>query len=148
MPRPFKLTRKIIETLKREWSAGMPGEYAAAAAGIAKRTLFYYLNEAKAIADRDDPVPQNDREKMLLELLDAREMSEAAFIRKHLANIDAKAVNDNGPWQASMTLLERRFPAHFSLRQAQEVTIKTAKGDTIRSALAKLLEDDDEAAAE
>jgi len=107
--RPSLINEKLIDELTGYLAEGLYIEHACSLVGIHDSTFHSWMRRARQEqADRNaglDPTPDND---IFLHLLASVEKAHAIAAREHLGNIRA-AAND-GTWQASAWILERKFP--------------------------------------
>lgn len=102
MSRPSKLDERVAERIVQATRKGLPRRRAARLAGIHPATLFDWLARGRAgeqpYADFADRIKsaEIEGEESLVDLL-----------REHAVET----------WQAAAWLLERRFPARYSLKQ-------------------------------
>lgn len=106
MPRtwdaPYKLTKPRMKAIADAIEAGATRELAAQAGKISRRTLTYWLANARADPDHG-AVP-------LLEMIEA---SEARYAAKLIKIIEDQAPND---WRAAEAILKRRFADQYAER--------------------------------
>lgn len=86
---------------------GLPIKECCACAGICEGTFYSYWHKA----ERDEADGKTIRQSKYLKFIKSVKESKAKFATKHLGNITNAA--DNGTWQASAWLLERRMPDDF-----------------------------------
>jgi hypothetical protein len=106
-----KLTKAVQTRIHDAIARGHTNERAILLSGI-KRTAFYTW---KAKGEEDLAAGKNS---IYADFADMLKSAEAEFIDHHLKNI--QAAGDDGNWQASMTLLERKFHREFGRRQLIE----------------------------
>ena len=61
-------------------------------------------------------------DKRYVDIVDAIKTAEASFKKHHVGNIGMAA--DNGVWQASAWLLERKYPEEYGRREKIEMNMK------------------------
>ena len=101
--RPSKFTKERRDANIDAISHRIPYEYAAEANGISERTLFEWLNTAKA--DEADGIDSD-----YTEFSQSIKRAEMTRMREHSDMIAAKPER----WQADAWLLERRWAKHYS----------------------------------
>lgn len=115
--------KKTRDTLLQGVRLGLNYTDAAALAGICRKTFYNWTEKAK----------KNEKGKygkFFEELKKALVLGKA----KHLKNI--QDAGDNGTWQASAWLLERRYPEEFGLNRMSDKTTAKEKAKEIQEAVA------------
>ena len=136
--RPSKLTSEVTEQIASLVREGVPPSAAGERIGVSRATVNEWLRRGE---DRDDRPTTCAFATFATEIRRA----EASFLATCLAPITAAA--QAGDWKASLALLERRFPNHFSpRREATPERGEAAAGLTLRG-LAALLRSEDGARA-
>lgn len=110
MGRRRKLTRKIIERLKKEIARGLPYDTAARLAGIHPATFYRWKREAEAAREA------GVRRGILVEFLRAIEEAEA---RAEQALVERVVVQ--GGAKGAMWILERRWPEKWSPQMRMQI---------------------------
>ena len=110
MGRRRKLTRKIIERLKKEIARGLPYDTAARLAGIHPATFYRWKREAEAAREA------GVRRGILVEFLQAIEEAEA---RAEQALVERVVVQ--GGAKGAMWILERRWPEKWSPQMRMQI---------------------------
>lgn len=103
MPKSSKLTPEIQKEIGNYILAGSPLKFAAEASGITERTFYNWLEQGETA-----------KSGMYKEFYDYIKECKAKSVQLHLKLI-TKSAND-GNWQASAWILERRFFEHFGRR--------------------------------
>lgn len=102
MSRKTKLSHKTIDLICDGIRSGLPKKRAAERAGIHESTLYDWVNRA-------------DEGRLFAKFSEALKKAESDLMAYHLDRI--KAASDDGTWQASAWILERRFQGEFGRRQ-------------------------------
>lgn len=125
--KPARMGRHSLltdETEERIVSAVRGGAYlddASAYAGISRHTLFSWLRQGRAAAERlDEGETLSDREERLLNFLNAVEKARADASIRNLMVIQQAA--QEGNWQASAWYLERTNPKKWGRHETVEIT--------------------------
>lgn len=131
--RPTKLTDELVDTIVGLVLEGNYLDTAAAAAGIGRATLYRWLERADDIeAAAMEHVEPNATDVDLYEhtdpdlwrYLDFRDTLKAAEAYAETELLRMVRNPGFGPWQAAMTILERRKPQHWRRRDSHEVEAK------------------------
>ena len=100
---------------------GLPFKHAAALAGIGERTFQRWREQART-------APANSNLKKLEREL---ERAVSAFMHTHMKRIAKAGAEGSKLWTASAWLLERRFPAQFSLVTKTELSAPKSEFDEL-----------------
>ena len=95
------------ERFLRAVEIGLPIMQCCAASGICEGAFYGYWRKA----ERDIADGKTIRQSAYIKFVQEVKEAKAKFATKHLMNISNSA--DNGTWQASAWLLERRMPDDF-----------------------------------
>ena len=110
------------EELKRTFltaiELGMSNIKACELAGISEETFYYWMRKAEE--DSKSSNPTTLKKSPYLKFLKELKIARARFQHKHISRITN--ASDNGSWQASAWLLERRCPDEFALRNDINIT--------------------------
>ncbi len=109
--RPSKLTEETKKVLLRGIQAGLPYGLACANAGIHYRTFRNWTKKGEAAKSGE-----------FFQFFQALKRAEAEGALQLIANI--RRAGNEGPWQASAWILERRHPEDYGRRVAAGVTGK------------------------
>lgn len=102
MSRKTKLNQKTIDLICDGVRSGLPKKRAAERAGIHESTLYDWVNRA-------------EEGRLFAKFSKSLKKAESDLMAYHLDRI--KAASDDGTWQASAWILERRFQKEFGRRQ-------------------------------
>ena len=111
--RPTKCTPEVQAIIRDGVALGMPVKYACDLANVDQSTFYRWMERAEK-----GEKPYSDFRELL-------KTAEAQFMQVHLANVAAAGETQ---WQASMTMLERRFPNDFSRMERRAHTGPDGKG--------------------
>jgi hypothetical protein len=125
--KPAKMGRQSLlteETEERIVSAVRGGAYlddASAYAGISRHTLFLWLRQGRAAAERlERGESLSEREERLLNFLNSVEKARADAAIRNLMVI--QQAGQEGNWQASAWYLERTNPKKWGRHETVEIT--------------------------
>lgn len=129
--RPSKLTNELTMTIVYAVLEGNYLETAAQAAGVSPSTLYRWLRRADdAVAKAEEMLEGEDGEDAIYNHADPADWpyldfrhalkSAEAFAETELLRL-VREPGQTGPWQAFMTILERRHPTRWGRRDAHRV---------------------------
>lgn len=109
------LTEAMIRAYCDEISLGNAMELAAQSIGVSPRTVRSWLERGRRWLEAGK-TPKGRTDSLCYKFADAFRKAESSLASRHIANITRKALVEDGPWQASAWLLERKWPEHFGRR--------------------------------
>lgn len=105
-----KLTPEIQAEIGKNITLGMPLKYASEAAGVPERTFYQWMEQGEK---------QNSGKYR--DFYDYCENCKSVAVKLHMTLI-TKAAKEDGSWQASAWILERRHPEEFGRREKVELS--------------------------
>jgi len=104
-----RLTMEKIVAFEHALADGLPLKFARYKLGIGESTTYLYFQEAEKLIESKRK-GKSKKDKLLLELVEARKRGETACVERNLLIIGVAAKDS---WQAAAWLLERRHPEEF-----------------------------------
>lgn len=121
MGRQSLLTEERLNQIVNYLRQGAYAEDAAQASGISDVTYYNWLNRGKAEEQRQSQgLDPNPEEEKYLRFLRAIKTAQAEGAMRHVTNVVRAA--DDGNWQASAWMLERKNPGKWGRRDRTEHT--------------------------
>lgn len=105
---PILCNERIREAFLKAVRLGMSNEKACDYAGIEECTFYAYTNRA------EKDIKAGKKDTINIKFQKEYKKAKADFILRHVTRITQ--ASDNGTWQASAWLLERRQPKDFGLK--------------------------------
>jgi hypothetical protein len=140
MGRPSLLTDETEERIVSAVRGGAYLDDASAYAGISRHTLFSWMRDGRAAAEREEQGELlSEREQRLVNFLNAVEKARADASIRNLMVIQQAA--QEGNWQASAWYLERTNPKKWGRHETVEITgadggpvqVEVSAKDTLRT---------------
>ncbi len=103
----------MITTIYREVKKGTNKKDICALLGVGKTAFYDWMRIGTSDAD-------NNTDSLFAELVNATRKGEAEFKRRHIALITR--ASNNGSWQASAWLLERKYPTEFGRHEQVKIS--------------------------
>lgn len=110
-----KITQNIIQEISKYIEIGLPNRDAAQACGICEATFYNWIQRG-----------QKAKKGLYLEFLESLKKANARHMARNAAIIEKAA--QEGRWQASAWMLERRHPDEWGNKQFQHIE-HSAKDD-------------------
>lgn len=115
------LTQERVNAITSMLRAGAYVEDACLAVGIHRSTFYNWITRGTTQRERHNAgLEIEPDEQPFLDFLDTVEQADAEGLINHLMNIDHAA--NNGTWQASAWILERKQPKKWGRQDRTEIT--------------------------
>ncbi len=123
--RPTKLTKEMIEQIRRLIILGLSYQLVCDNLGISIETFRQWRLKGKELVENKDKLLSryNDNDNLLVELFNTVTKANAEMVARRLARLDKGA--EMGKHQIDMWFLERRLPEEFGVKQVLKVGNET-----------------------